>query len=111
MYKLQSVNVTLIQKITCAFLDELNRGRLHKPTLNMGYFVHIGMILYAKLAESRKRCSVYYRKLLSCIDTPFSRNPAACRTLSNLIFKARVTVDSDRENVLGCLRSKEKLNG
>ena len=90
------------EDVTCDFLNELNRGRLHVPTLNTGYFVHSSMHLYEKLDE-------YFRNLLSHIDAPFSENNAACRTLSNLVFKARVIAASDRENVLGCLRRKEKL--
>ena len=95
---------------TCEFLDELNRGKLHIPTLNTVYFVHCGYILYEKIDESRRHCWIYFQKLLSLIDTPLSKNVAACRTLTNLIFKARVITESDRENVLGCLRRKEKLS-
>ena len=77
------------------------RGRLHIPTLNTVYFVHNVVHLYENLTDSRKNCSKYFQHLLSHIDTPFSENSAACRTLSNLIFKARVLAASDREDMLG----------
>ena len=66
--------------------------------------------MYDKLDESKKYCTKYFQNLISHIDAPFSENVRTCKTLSNLIFKGRVIAASDRENVLGCLRRKEKLS-
>ena len=57
------------------------RGRLHIPTLNTVYFVHNAVHLYKNLTDSRKNCSKYFQHVLSHIDTSFSENSAACRTL------------------------------
>ena len=108
-HKLNQPDVDISEDVTCDFLNELNRGRLHVPTLTTVYFVHSSIHLYEKLDDSTKHCAEYFRNLLSHIDAPLSENNAACRTLSNLVFKARVIAASDRENVLGCLRRKEKL--
>ena len=69
-----------------------------------------GYRLYKNLNESRWHCCKYLEKLLSLIDSPISSNTAACRTFANLIFKARVIKESDKENVIGCLRRREKLS-
>ena len=108
-HKFTQPDIDMSEDVTCDFLEELSRGRLHIPTLNTVYFVHNAVHLYENLTDSRKNCSKYFQHLLSRIDTPFSENSAACRTLSNLIFKARVLTASDRENMLECLRRKEKL--
>ena len=92
------------------FLEELSRGRLHIPTLNTVYFVHNAVHLYENLTDSWKNCSKYFQHLLSHIDTPFSENSAACRTLSNLTFKARVLAASDREKHAGMLKTKGEIS-
>ena len=109
-HKFTQPDIDISEDVTCDSLEELCSGRLHIPTLNtVYYFVHNAVHLYENLTDSRKNCSKYFQHLLSHIDTTFSENSAACRTLSNLIFKARVLAASDRENMLGCLRRKEKL--
>lgn len=99
-----------MEDVECRFTNELDRGKLRVPTLNTVYFVHSGYRLYENLNESRRHCCKYFEKLLSLIDSPISSNTAACRTLSNLIFKARVIKESDKENAIGCLRRREKLS-
>ena len=96
---------------SCRFLEELNRGSLRVSTLNNTvFFVHSAQYTYEHLDESRMNCISYFKRLISHIDAPMAAINGACRTLSNLVFKARVVAVSDRENTLGCLRRKEKLS-
>ena len=95
---------------SCRFLEELNRGSLRVPTLNTVFFVHSAQYTYEHLDESRMSCISYFKRLISHIDAPMAAINGACRTLSNLVFKARAIAVSDRENTLGCLRRKEKLS-
>ena len=103
-HKFNQPDVDMSEDVTCEFLEELRPGRLHIPILKTVYFVHNAIHLYEHLNDSRKNCSKYFQHLLSHIDTAFSENIAACRTLSNMIFKAHVLAASDHENMLECLR-------
>ena len=98
------------EAISSGFLDELNRGGLSIPTLSVVFFVHSAMLLHQNLPNCRKNCCTYFRKLLSCIDAPIAQNEKVCKTLTNVIFKAYVLNNSDREKQIGCLRRKEKLS-
>ena len=48
-------------------------------------------------------------KILSFVDAPLAQSWAASCTLVNTLLKAQVIHNSDREQQLGCLRRKEKL--
>ena len=61
------------------------------------------------LMKVREGCTTYFQSIISNIDAPYSKNLNTPKTLSNLIFKGRFVAASDRENVLGCFRRKEKL--
>ena len=95
--------------VTSDFLDELSRGGLRVPTLNMVHLVHCAFNLQKNLDSSRRTCTIYFRKLLSFVDSPYSSDVAVCKRLTNVLFKAEVLHLSDKENELDCLRRKEKL--
>ena len=95
--------------VNSSFLEELNRGRLRVPSFNMVHLVYSAFKLYENLDSSRRSCTKYFRSLLSYVDSPFSSDSAICKRLSNVIFKAEVLHLSDKENELGCLRRREKL--
>ena len=89
------------------FLDNLNRGGLSLPTLSTVYFVHTAYHIHANL---KLRCNKYFSELLATIHVPIAGNKAACSSLANVIMKAFVINNNDRETALGCLRRKEKLS-
>ena len=91
------------------FVTELSRGRLKIPTLNMVHFVNTAIFLYEKIEDPHRNCTKYVRNLLSFVDSPISSNRFLCKRLTNVMFKADVLNRSDKENLLGCLRRKEKL--
>ena len=95
--------------VTSEFLEELSRGGLRVPTLNMVHLVFSAFHLYKQLDSSRRSCTKYFRSLISYVDSPYSNDTAICKRLTNVIFKAEVLHLSDKENELGCLRRKEKL--
>ena len=92
------------------FLSELNRGGLSLPTLNTVVFVHRSMIVHGKITEPRRNCCKYLKNLMSHIDTERASNEKICQTLTNIVYKAYVQNNSDRERELGCLRRMEKLS-
>ena len=98
------------EEISNEFIDELNRGGLCVPTISTVHFVHSAFILAGQASLPRFRCRNYLIKLFGCIDAPFASNKAACRTLSNIILKAYVLDNSDKEKEIGCLRRREKLS-
>ena len=67
------------------------------------------MYAHDTITSPRLRCRRYLRKLLSLIHAPVAENEVACRTLANVLMKAFVVANSDREKTQGCLRRKEKL--
>ena len=95
--------------VSSEFLEELNRGGLKIPTLNMEFLVYSAITLFDKLHESRKTCCNYFMSLLKYVDTPYSKIDNICKSLTKIVFKAYVLNNSDGENELGCLRRKEKL--
>ena len=44
------------------------------------------------------------------MDSPMAKNENACKTLTNILFKAYCLNLSDTEKEKGCLRRKEKLS-
>ena len=68
------------------------------------------MNIHDKIDASRQKCTRYIRKLLSMIDSPMAKNENACKTLTNILFKAFCLNLSDTEKEKGCLRRKEKLS-
>ena len=97
------------ESVSCEFLDELNRGGLTLPTMATVFFVQCGMHAQNSITSPRLRCRIYFTKLLQLIHAPIAEHVIACRTLANIIMKAFVTANSDREQTQGCLRRKEKL--
>ena len=98
------------EEISTESLDELNRGGLSVPTLSTVFFVHVAHQTHGALPPGKARCRNYLKRLYSNIDAPIANIADACLTLSNIILKAFVLNDSDRERELGCLRRKEKLS-
>ena len=97
------------ENITTEFLTELSRGGLSVPTLSTVHFVHVAYMTYPKVS-SGGLCKNYLKRLFSEIDCPMSKISDACSTLSNIILKAFVLNNSDKEKALGCLRRQEKLS-
>ena len=95
--------------VSSEYLDELNRGGLMVPTLSTCFFVHSAIYMFPKLLPERSKCREYLSKILFLIDAEIAANMVACRTVANIIMKAHVLDNSDREQQLGCLRRKEKL--
>ena len=98
------------EDISTEFLDELNRGGLSVPTISTVHFVHSAFSLVGKVDAPRYRCRKYLTKLFGLINAQLASNSDACRTLANIILKAFVLNNSDREREIGCLRRKEKLS-
>ena len=93
--------------LSSEFLDELNRGSLSLPTLSTVYFVHTAHRLHENL---KLRCNKHFAELLSTVNAPIAGSMSACIVLANIIMKAFVLNNSDKERALGCLRHKEKLS-
>ena len=109
-FKYSDSELAVEETVLCKFISELNRGGLHVPTLSTVFFVHSAMYIHDKIDESRQKCARYIRKLLSVIDSPMAKNENACKTLTNILFKAYCFNLSDTEKEKGCLRRKEKLS-
>ena len=93
--------------ISSEFLDELNRGGLSMPTLSTTFFVHGSFKVMNSLPHSRCRCRKYFKRVIGKIDAPIANDNTACNTITNILFKAFVNNNSDRQSELGCLRRKE----
>ena len=93
--------------LSTEFLDNLNKGGLSLPTLSTVYFVHTAYHLHQNL---KLRCNKHFAELLSKINAPIADNMSACIALANILLKAFVINNSDKEKTLGCLRRKEKLS-
>lgn len=106
VHKYIETNVNEEEEISCEFISELNRGGLHLPTLTTVYFVHSAITLHSKIDLPRQNCCKYFQKLISFIDAPMAENDKACKTLSNILFKAYALNVSDTEKQIGCLRRK-----
>ena len=96
------------EDISPEFLSELSRGGLCVPTPSAVYFVHVAYTKHPK-DLSRGNCKNYLERLFSNINSPLSSISGACSTISNIILKAFVLNNSDKEKQLGCLRRQEKL--
>ena len=92
------------------FIENLSRGGLKVPSLSVTFFVHSAMKIHENLGTMKARCRTYMKKCFSYISSPLAKNSAACQTLANILLKAHVRDNSDRERELGCLRRKEKLS-
>ena len=97
------------QSVSSDFLNELDRGGLTLPSIATVFFVQCGIHAQNTIDSPRLRCRNYFVKLLGLIDAPIAEHVVACRTLTNILMKAFVTANSDREKSQGCLRRKEKL--
>ena len=91
------------------FTQQLNRRGLSIPKLSTAYFVHRAVYILGKLSPPKSSCRQYLARLLSYVDTPISDNAMACRIVVKVLLKAHVLHHSDREQELGCLRRREKL--
>ena len=91
------------------FTQQLDRGGLSVPKLLTVYFVHSAVHIISKLSPPKAGCRNYVATLLSHVDAPIANNIMACRTVVNVLLKAHVIHQSDREQELGCLRRREKL--
>ena len=96
--------------ISSEFLDELNRGGLSMPTLSTTFFVHGSFKVMNSLPPSRRRCRKHFKRVIGNIDVPIANDNTACHTITNILFKAFVNNNSDRQSELGRLRRKEKLS-
>jgi len=96
-------------RVSSQFITHLNRGGLSIPRLSTVYFVHTAVHILSKLSPPRSGCRQYIARLLSNVDATLSSNALACRTVANVLLKAHVLHHSDREQQLGCLRRREKL--
>ena len=95
--------------VSSEFTQQLNRGGLSIPKLSTAYFVHSAVYILGKLSPPKSSCRQYLARLLSYVDAPIPDNDMACRTVVNVLLKAHVLHHSDREQELGCLRRREKL--
>ena len=75
----------------------------------MCFFVHSAFTLHALMTTERRQCRNYMMRIISMINAPIASNQQACRTLANILLKAFVLDNSDREREFGCLRRREKL--
>ena len=85
----------------------------------MGSFNDVKLIYVAhqvplslKLPSGNAQCRNYLilKRLFSCIDAPIAYISDAFLNISNMVLKAFVLNNTDRERELGCLRRKEKLS-
>jgi len=102
--------MTMMRKnLVCEFIRQLDRGGLFIQKLSTVYFVHSAVHAISRLSPLKSGCRQYLANLLSSVDVPLSTNAMACRTVANVLLKAHVLHHSDREQELGCLRRREKL--
>ena len=78
------------------------------PLLSTVYFVYSAYKLFDKY--KLRCCREHLCQILARIDSPMSTNQKARATLSNILLKAFVLDNSDKERHQGCLRRKEKLS-
>ena len=60
--------------------------------------------------QTKMRCRFHFAELISFVDAPLAGSKAACTTLANILLKAHVLNESDKEKSLGCLRRQDKLS-
>lgn len=95
--------------VSSDFIKQLDRGGLSVPKLSTVFFVHSAVHVISQLSPVKAGCRKYVANLLSNVDAPLASNYMACRTVTNVLLKAHVLHRSDREQELGCLRRREKL--
>ena len=76
--------------LSSEFTDALDRGGLSLPTLLTVFFVHSAFTLYDKLGSVHRRCRTCVQKCFGHISSPWTDNKNACKTLANIMLKARV---------------------
>ena len=87
---MEQENETDEEYVTSEFLEQLNRGGLRVPTVNMVFLVHTAIHLHEKIDKSRRSSTKYFQSILAFVDSPFSSETDICRRLTNTIFKANV---------------------
>jgi len=95
--------------VSSDFTHQLDRGGLSIPKLSTLYLVHSAVHIVSKLNPPKASCRKFIATLLSYVDAPLADNIMACRTVANVLLKPHVLHGSDREQELGCLRRREKL--
>ena len=95
--------------INSDFLTNLDRGGLTVPLLSTVNFMHSAYTLFEK--HNVHCCRTHLSQTFARIDSPMALIKGACVTVSNILLKAFVLNNSDKERQLGCLRRKEKLLG
>ena len=95
--------------VSTEFLQELDRGGLRVPTLSMTCFVQTAVNLLELLPRAKNSCRTYVIKVLSFFDHPLAEDNVALYSLVNTLLIAQVNHFRDREQQLGCLRRREKL--
>ena len=82
------------------------RGGLTIPTLSATHLVYCAMKIQEHLDTLKARCRTYLKKCFSHVSSLLAKNEKACHSLANIILKAFVVDNSDKERELGCLRRK-----
>jgi len=77
------------------------------PKMSAVFFVHNAYYLHA---NTEMHCCFHFAELLSFVDAPLPGINAPCTTLVNILLKAHVLNESDKEKTLGCLRKQEKFS-
>ena len=95
-------------RINSEFLTNLNIGGLTVPLLSTVHFVHSAYKLFGKC--NLHCCRAHLSHALRHIDSPMIVIQGACLTLSNILLKAFVLDNSNKERQLGCSKRKEKLS-
>lgn len=94
--------------ISSDFLACLNRGGLTVPLISTVHFVHSAYKLFDR--HDLHCCREHLSQILARIVSPMATIQQARATLSNVLLKAFVLDNSDKERHQGCLRRKEKLS-
>ena len=79
------------------------------PTLATTCFVQTAVHLLEELQRAKNSCRTYVIKVLSFFDHPLAEDNVALHSLVNTLLKARVNHFSDRQQQIGCLRRRKKL--
>ena len=85
------------EDVSTQYLEELNRGGLHLPKLSTVFFVHSAHQAHGKVSAEKQRCKNYLKRLFAFIDAPIASNKNTCTTMSNIVLKALVLNNSDKE--------------
>ena len=74
------------------------------------FFAHSGIHIQTLTQTPQTWCSLYLMKLLSYIDSWIANNPNVCKSLANILLKSFLTSNSDKEQMVRCLRQKQNLS-